>query len=128
MRDGDPIAAIDRHVSARIRERRVLLGMTQQALAEKVGVTYQQEHKYERGVDRISAGRLFLIAQALGVSIDYFYTGLEDAATVATTPHERRTLEIVKLFGDIADPVLQEALANLTRILAVPSSSGKHGG
>jgi transcriptional regulator with XRE-family HTH domain len=109
---------LDRHVSARIRERRVMLGMTQQALAEQIGVTYQQEHKYERGVDRISAGRLFLIAQALGVSIDFFYEGLGTASVLALGSRQRRTLEIARVFGEIEDPQLQEALANLARILA----------
>ncbi|HLY58110.1 MAG TPA: helix-turn-helix transcriptional regulator, partial [Stellaceae bacterium] len=47
---------IDRHVGARIRERRIMLGLTQQQLADLIGVTYQQAHKYERGINRVSAG------------------------------------------------------------------------
>ena len=58
---------IDRHVGARIRESRIMLGLTQQQLADLIGVTYQQAHKYERGINRVSAGRLFQIARALGV-------------------------------------------------------------
>jgi DNA-binding XRE family transcriptional regulator len=50
---------VDRHVAARIRERRIMVGLTQQELAERVGITYQQLHKYERAINRISAGRLF---------------------------------------------------------------------
>jgi DNA-binding XRE family transcriptional regulator len=49
---------IDRHVGARVRERRIMLGLTQQQLADLIGVTYQQAHKYERGINRVSAGRL----------------------------------------------------------------------
>jgi DNA-binding XRE family transcriptional regulator len=49
---------VDRHVGARVRERRIMLGLTQQQLADLIGVTYQQAHKYERGINRISAGRL----------------------------------------------------------------------
>ena len=49
---------VDRHVGARLRERRIMLGLTQQQLAELIGVTYQQAHKYENGINRISAGRL----------------------------------------------------------------------
>ena len=62
---GRSTAAIDDHVGSRIRERRIMLGLTQQQLAEMIGVTYQQAHKYERGINRVSAGRLFEIARAL---------------------------------------------------------------
>ncbi len=57
---------MDRHVGIRIRERRTMLGLSQQQLARRVGVTYQQAHKYERGLNRISAGRLHEIALAAG--------------------------------------------------------------
>jgi transcriptional regulator with XRE-family HTH domain len=67
---------IDRHVGARVRERRIMLGLTQQAMAELIGVTYQQAHKYEKGINRIAAGRVHQIAQALGVEIGYFFEGL----------------------------------------------------
>ena len=60
---GRSTVAIDDHVGARIRERRIMLGLTQQQLAEMIGVTYQQAHKYERGINRVSAGRLFEIAR-----------------------------------------------------------------
>src|SRR5216684_341602 len=60
---GRSTAAIDDHVGGRIRERRIMLGLTQQQLAEMIGVTYQQAHKYERGINRVSAGRLFEIAR-----------------------------------------------------------------
>ena len=68
---------IDRHVGARVRERRIMLGLTQQQLADLIGVTYQQAHKYERGINRISAGRLYEISQVLSVPIGYFFDGLE---------------------------------------------------
>ena len=50
----------DDHIGGRIRERRIMLGLTQQQLAEMIGVTYQQAHKYERGINRVSAGRCYL--------------------------------------------------------------------
>jgi len=53
-----------------------MLGLTQQQLAEMIGVTYQQAHKYERGINRVSAGRLFEIARALSAPISYFYEGV----------------------------------------------------
>src|ERR671917_1679839 len=73
---GQRANAADRHVGARIRERRVMMGLSQQQLARMVGVTYQQAHKYERGLNRISAGRLFEIAQVLGVGVSWFFEGL----------------------------------------------------
>src|SRR5262245_65588185 len=66
----------DRHVGARMRERRIMLGLTQHQMAEMVGVTYQQAHKYEKGINRVAAGRLYHIAQALGVEVGYFFEGL----------------------------------------------------
>jgi transcriptional regulator with XRE-family HTH domain len=65
---------IDRRVARRIRERRLRLGMTQLQLARIIGVAFQQTHKYERGVSRISAGRLYTIAAALQAPIEYFFT------------------------------------------------------
>ena len=70
---------IDRYVGARIRERRIMLGLTQQQLADLIGVTYQQAHKYERGINRVSAGRLFEVAQVLSVRVNYFFDGLDQA-------------------------------------------------
>ena len=67
---------VDRYVGARMRERRIMLGLTQQQMAELIGVTYQQAHKYEKGINRIAGGRLYQIAQALGVEVSYFYDGV----------------------------------------------------
>ena len=68
---------VDRYVSMRIRQRRIMLGLTQQQMAELIGVTDQQAHKYETGINRISAGRLYQIARALGVEISYFFEDVE---------------------------------------------------
>ena len=83
-RPGQRANAADRHVGARIRERRVMMGLSQQQLAKMIGVTYQQAHKYERGLNRISAGRLFEIAQVLGVPVSFFFDGL----SVSVEPQE----------------------------------------
>src|SRR5690242_15183969 len=81
---------VDRYVGARIRERRIMLGLTQQQLADLIGVTYQQAHKYERGINRVSAGRLFEVARVLNVPIGYFYEGLtEGSEPKAPTARER---------------------------------------
>src|SRR6201996_5506142 len=68
---------IDRHVGARVRERRIMMGLTQQQLADLIGVTYQQAHKYERGINRVSAGRLYEISRVLSVPVSYFFDGLD---------------------------------------------------
>ncbi len=67
------IGPVDEHVGARISARRRLLQLSQKQLAEKLGITFQQIQKYEKGVNRIGAGRLYSIATILGVDIDYFY-------------------------------------------------------
>lgn len=71
------VGRIDLYVAQRLRLRRAFLKMSQSYLGERLGVTYQQVQKYERGVNRIGAGRLFDMAQVLGVPIAYFYFGVE---------------------------------------------------
>jgi len=110
---------IDRHVGGRVRERRIMLGLTQQQLADLIGVTYQQAHKYERAINRISAGRLFEIAQVLGVPVSYFFTGLEQDGDRSVTPRERMCLELARNFAQIPNERHQEALSQLARVLAV---------
>lgn len=68
---------VDVHVGQRIRQRRWLTGMTQQKLAELVGIKFQQIQKYETGANRVSASRLWDIADALGVNVSFFFEGLE---------------------------------------------------
>jgi transcriptional regulator with XRE-family HTH domain len=109
---------IDRHVGARVRERRIMLGFTQQQLADLIGVTYQQAHKYERGINRISAGRLFEIAHVLSVSVNYFFDGLDGEATRSISPRERMCLELARNFAQIPNERHQEALSQLARVLA----------
>jgi transcriptional regulator with XRE-family HTH domain len=110
---------IDRHVGGRIRERRVMLGLSQQQMADLIGVTYQQAHKYERGINRISAGRLFEIAQALKVPVSDLYDGLEKGAGAdAPTARQRLCLELARNFSQISNERHQEALSHLARVLA----------
>ena len=68
---------VDCHVGKRIRQRRWLVGMTQQQLAEKVGIKFQQIQKYETGANRVSASRLWDIADALDVPVHFFFEGLD---------------------------------------------------
>jgi transcriptional regulator with XRE-family HTH domain len=115
---------IDRHVGARVRERRIMLGLimlglTQQQLADLIGVTYQQAHKYERAINRISAGRLFEIAQVLNVPVNYFFAGLEQDSDRSVSPRERMCLELARNFAQIPNERHQEALSQLARVLAM---------
>ena len=71
------VKSIDRRVASRIRERRLEVGMTQQQLAELIGVAFQQAHKYERGISRITAGRLYYIAAALQTPVSYFFASAD---------------------------------------------------
>ena len=109
---------IDRHVGARVRERRIMLGLTQQQLADLIGVTYQQAHKYERGINRVSAGRLYEISQVLSVPVGYFFDGLDGQDTRSISPRERMCLELARNFAQIPNERHQEALSQLARVLA----------
>jgi transcriptional regulator with XRE-family HTH domain len=118
--------AADHHVGARIRERRIMLGLSQQQLAQMIGVTYQQAHKYERGLNRISAGRLYEIAQVLGVPVSWFFDGLARAdAPAEMTQRQRMCLELARNFAAIDNEKHQEALSQMARALA--SQSGESG-
>ena len=109
---------VDRHVGARVRERRIMLGFTQQQLADLIGVTYQQAHKYERGINRISAGRLYEIAHVLSVPVNYFFEGIDGEASRGVSPRERMCLELARNFAQIPNERYQEALSQLARVLA----------
>ena len=109
---------IDHHVGARVRERRIMLGLTQQQLADLIGVTYQQAHKYERGINRVSAGRLYEIAQVLSVPVGYFFDGLDGQGSRSVSPRERMCLELARNFAQIPNERHQEALSQLARVLA----------
>ena len=123
-----PIAranAADRHVGSRIRERRVMLGLSQQQLAQMIGVTYQQAHKYERGLNRISAGRLYEIAQVLSVPVSWFFEGLSAEPRPAEMSHRQRMcLELARNFASIDNEKHQEALSQMARALVAQQRNG----
>src|SRR4051795_6279296 len=114
MPDAKLAQDVDRHVARRIRERRLALGLTQQQLAELVGTTYQQAHKYEKGVNRIAAGRLHVIAGALGVEPGYFFEGLGEGEPARPSARQRQLLELSRSFAVLSRPQ-QDALAGLAR-------------
>jgi transcriptional regulator with XRE-family HTH domain len=108
---------MDRQVGAKIRQRRVTLGLTQQQMAEVIGVTYQQAHKYEKGINRLSAGRLYAFAHALGVEVGYFFEGMETGRTVEPPAQQRLILELARNFTGIQSRKQQEALCRLAQAL-----------
>jgi transcriptional regulator with XRE-family HTH domain len=127
---------IDIHVGSRVRFRRMLLGMSQEKLGERLGLTFQQVQKYEKGINRIGASRLFDLAQVLGVSVQFFYdeAPLADArailpglAPASDGPDEhsiveflrsRDGLELNRAFVRIADLKARRAIVDLVRSLA----------
>jgi transcriptional regulator with XRE-family HTH domain len=126
---------IDVHVGSRVRFRRMLLGMSQEKLGEKLGLTFQQIQKYEKGINRIGASRLFDLAHVLGVSVQFFYEEAPNAEThnslmpagFAERPEEssiveflrsRDGLELNKAFVRIADAKARRAIVELVRSLA----------
>lgn len=115
---------IDHHVGARMRERRILLGLTQTELADLLNITYQQAHKYEKGINRVSASRLYSIARALNVPVAYFFHGLSDAHYYLPPPtNQRLLLELSRTISSLPRHH-QETVASLVRALAKgPSSS-----
>ena len=103
---------IDLHVGQRVRTRRNLLSMSQEKLAEALGITFQQVQKYENGVNRVSSSRLFNIAKIMGVSIDYFFEGFDESPS---TPALRAAEEKGTAFKDGGDIMNSRETINLVR-------------
>ncbi len=112
---------IDVLVGRRARERRTLEGMSQTAVAEKLGLSFQQLQKYEQGHNRISASRLYELAQLFDVPVAYFYKGME-AGKGAPSQDEvltkRETLELVRAYYAISDPAVRDSIRRLTQAAA----------
>ena len=112
---------VDAHVGKRIRHRRWMVGMTQQQLADKVGIKFQQIQKYETGMNRVSASRLWDVADALGVSISFFFEGLADGQTGAQAQGDmmadKEALELVRSYYAIPE-AQRRRLFDLARVLS----------
>lgn len=115
---------VDVYVGRRMRQRREAIGMSQARLGRSLGLTFSQVQKYEKGSNRIGAGRLYLLAQHLGVPVHYFFEGLVDNAA-PRSPNGPGSLngELAALdnaFQSISDPYTRQSLLALVRSLAVP--------
>ena len=112
---------VDAHVGKRIRHRRWMIGVTQQQLAEKVGIKFQQIQKYETGMNRVSASRLWDIADSLGVTIAFFFEGLAEGAQAAHAGTDimadKEALELVRSYYAIPE-AQRRRLFDLARVLS----------
>jgi transcriptional regulator with XRE-family HTH domain len=125
---------IDKHVGDRVKMRRMLLGMSQERLGEQLGLTFQQVQKYEKGVNRIGASRLFDLAQVLGVPIQFFYENIPTAVSgqpkvpgfadnrgepyVSDFLSSRDSVELNKAFARITDPRVRRSIVDMVRSIA----------
>ncbi|MEX2200938.1 MAG: helix-turn-helix domain-containing protein [Dongiaceae bacterium] len=127
---------VDVHVGNRMRQRRTLLGMSQEKLGESLGLTFQQVQKYERGMNRVSASRLFDLSRVLDVPIAYFFEEMP-AGVASKSPSrlqgklaepkpepmerdpmmKRETLELVRAYYRIPEPSVRKRLFELTKSL-----------
>jgi transcriptional regulator with XRE-family HTH domain len=119
---------VDVHVGKRVRHRRWMVGMTQQQLAEKVGIKFQQIQKYETGMNRVSASRLWDISEALSVPVSYFFEGMdraegasENGEAVNAPPgdilSDKEALELVRSYYAIPENQ-RRRLFELARVLS----------
>ena len=128
---------VDVHVGQRVRQRRTLLGLSQEKLGEALGLTFQQVQKYERGANRIGASRLFDLANILDTDVNYFFEDMQDdvaaaapsklhgmteeVTTVGPEPDpmaKRETLELVRAYYRIGNPQVRKRLFEMTKALA----------
>jgi transcriptional regulator with XRE-family HTH domain len=137
---------IDIHVGQRVRQRRTLLGMSQEKLGEALNLTFQQIQKYERGANRVGSSRLFQMARVLDVPIAYFFDEMPGdvarRAKHASAPAQgfadnpgpayeadpmtrRETLELVRAYYKITDPKVRKRLFEMTKALGVSAQGEK---
>lgn len=121
---------IDIHVGSRVRLRRTILRMSQEKLADQLGITFQQVQKYENGSNRVGASRLYAIAQILGVEVAYFYEGYEGSENFETPAaaesvanidqhlKSRETIDLVKSYYAIEDKAVRRKMLDLIKSLA----------
>lgn len=128
---------VDRHVGLHIRMRRKALGISQEKLADSLGLTFQQVQKYERGANRVSASKLWEIARALKTNVAYFYEGLEDEAddsarsVIGSSAQDflltPEGVELADAFPRIRRPGLRRKILDLVRAMADSEAEERRG-
>lgn len=127
--------SVDIHVGKQIRTQRSLLGMSQQKLAESIGLTFQQVQKYERGTNRVSAGRLYQFSKLLNVPISYFFDqygeakssyGFSDNEQAAFGEEDlmqkKETLELVRVYYSVQDEQKRKSILKFIKSMAEDES------
>lgn len=122
---------IDAHVGARLRLRRTLAGMSQTELGSKIGLTFQQIQKYEKGANRIGAGRLFQFAEILGVPPSFFFDGLPagpaanaDGSEVMEAPVlSRDSMELLRAYNSIPNENVRRRILALVRSMSAEAET-----
>jgi len=124
---------VDAHVGKRLRLRRTMMGLSQEAVAKAVGITFQQVQKYEKGANAMNSNRLYEFAQFMHVPVAYFFEGLEHGAADAQMGFaeesekfdhnikrvsDRESLEMMKAFKRIKEQIVRKRLADLVRAVA----------
>ena len=123
---------VDAYVGKRLRLRRTMMGLSQEAIAKAVGITFQQVQKYEKGANAMNSNRLFEFSQFMNVPVAYFFEGLDSSSPAATgfaeeaatfdhkgrAVSDRESLEIMKAFKRIKEQVIRKRLADLVRAVA----------
>jgi transcriptional regulator with XRE-family HTH domain len=119
--------AVDRKLGQRVRSRRLELGLSQEQLAEVIGVTFQQVQKYEKGLNRIAASRLFALSKALDLSIAGFFEDIgparakgvaEEGAGFADAMATPEAAQLMALFGSIKSKTVRRRVLELVRTLS----------
>ncbi len=133
---------VDAHVGKRVRERRTVLGFSQQQLGETLGVSFQQVQKYERGTNRISASRLYRLANFLDAPVSFFFDGTPEGASLDSSERskaaadgsepvlyiKRETLELVRAYYKISDPQERQQIRRLCTALSGQSAQDEDSG
>lgn len=126
---------VDIHVGQRLRLKRTILGKSQESIGKEIGVTFQQIQKYERGINRMGASRLYDFAKALGVPVAYFFEGFGDyvqpgAAELGMAEpdatafehdqsiNNRETLDVMRAFYRIKNPAVRKKIIDLIKAFA----------
>ena len=118
--------AVDKHVGQRLSLRRSLNGFSQEKLAEFVGVTFQQIQKYEKGTNRISAGRLYHFSKALNVPISYFFDDIDSDTSKESNAfldknimQSKETLKLVQIYYAEPDPTLRKSIIKFIKAMTI---------
>jgi transcriptional regulator with XRE-family HTH domain len=125
---------VDTHVGRRLRLKRTFLGLSQESVGKQIGVTFQQIQKYERGINRMGASRLYDFAKVLGVPVAYFFENYGDytldegaalGAAESSAPafehddtNNRETLEVMRAYYRIKNPVVRKRIIDLIKAMA----------